>query len=71
MKFGRVKWFDERRGYGFITTDDGQDVFVHWKGISYQGGNQRRKLWDGDRVIFRLVQGRGGAEARAVRVTHA
>ena len=65
-----MKWFDANRGYGFITADDGQDVFVHWKGITYQGGNQRRKLWDGDRVSFRVVQGRMGAEARAVTVTH-
>lgn len=65
---GRMKWFNEARGYGFITADDGKDVFVHWKAICYQGGNQRRKLPIGARVNFSIVQTEKGLEARAVTV---
>jgi CspA family cold shock protein len=67
-KLGRVKWYCGIRGYGFITADDGRDIFVHWTGIAYQGGNQRRTLSAGARVNFRIVQTGEGFEAHGVRV---
>ncbi|MCD8110329.1 MAG: cold shock domain-containing protein [Clostridiales bacterium] len=46
---GVVKWFNDQKGYGFITADDGGDVFVHYSGIA---GTGRRTLYNGNRVSY-------------------
>ena len=65
MANGTVKWFDERKGYGFIEQDDGPDVFVHHSGIQASGF---RSLNEGDRVTFDIEQGKKGASAVNVTV---
>ena len=59
---GTVKWFDERKGYGFIARDSGGDIFVHHSAI--QGF---RSLADGDRVEFEVGEGQKGPAAVDVR----
>jgi len=51
---GKVKWFNAQKGYGFITGDDGQDVFVHYSAIS---GSGFRSLQEGESVTFEVAQG--------------
>jgi CspA family cold shock protein len=58
---GTVKWFDAKKGYGFINRDDGDDVFVHYSAIQGEGF---RSLEDGQKVEFEVVQGRKGLEAK-------
>ena len=60
---GIVKWFDSEKGYGFITTQDGKDVFVHYTAIPGEGF---RTLNQGDRVQFDLVISHKGPQARNV-----
>ena len=62
-KTGTVKWFDGRKGYGFISHDDGQDVFVHANNLA----DPTRSLADGDRVKFIIGQGPKGSTALEVR----
>lgn len=57
---GTVKWFDAKKGYGFITADNGQDVFVHYTGIS---GNGFRTLEEGERVSFGVQESEKGLKA--------
>jgi CspA family cold shock protein len=57
---GTVKWFDSKKGYGFITADNGQDVFVHYTGII---GNGYRTLEEGDRVSFEITESDKGLKA--------
>jgi CspA family cold shock protein len=59
-----VKWFNEQKGYGFITQDSGDDVFVHYSGIE---GSGFRGLMEGDRVQFEITQGPKGLQATSVR----
>jgi CspA family cold shock protein len=62
---GKVKWFDERKGFGFITPDDGgPDLFVHHTNIVGQGF---RSLDEGQEVEFEIGQGRKGPQATNVR----
>ena len=63
MVKGKVKWFDEKKGYGFITSDDGQDVFVHYSGITGAGF---RVLTEGQGVEFEVEQGKKGLQAKQV-----
>ncbi len=63
---GTVKWFNDAKGFGFIASDDGQDVFVHHTAIQSDG---YRSLEDGERVEFELTQGDKGAKAVNVRRT--
>ena len=65
MANGTVKWFDDRKGYGFIEQEDGPDVFVHHTGIS---GNGFKSLREGDRVSFDIEQGKKGPAAVNVTV---
>jgi len=65
MANGSVKWFDDRKGYGFIEQEDGPDVFVHHSGIS---GNGFKSLKEGDRVSFDIEQGKKGPAAVNVTV---
>jgi CspA family cold shock protein len=61
---GRVKWFNESKGFGFIEPDgSGQDVFVHYSSISENGF---RSLKEGDRVKFEVSQGNKGPQATNV-----
>ena len=64
MAQGKVKWFNGQKGYGFITTDEGQDVFVHYSAID---GTGYKSLDEGDRVEFEVSQGQKGPQADAVR----
>ena len=57
---GTIKWFDAKKGFGFINLDDGDDVFVHYSAIQ---GDGFRVLEDGQKVEFEVVQGRKGLEA--------
>lgn len=65
MANGIVKWFDERKGYGFIQQEDGPDVFVHHSGIK---GTGFRSLNEGDRVTFDVEPGEKGPAAVNVTV---
>jgi CspA family cold shock protein len=61
---GRVKWFNESKGFGFITPEDGsKDCFVHYTAIS---GSGFRTLAEGERVEFDMVQGQKGPAAENV-----
>ena len=64
MAQGTVKWFNPEKGYGFITVDDGTDVFVHWSAIEMDG---YRSLEEGQQVEFEVGQGQKGPQAEAVR----
>lgn len=60
---GQVKWFNASKGFGFITKDDGQEVFVHFRSIR---GDGRRGLRDGQRVSFVVAQSEKGPQAEEV-----
>lgn len=60
---GTVKWFNAQKGYGFITTEDGKDLFVHYSSIETEGF---KSLQEGDRVRFDLSQGQKGEQATNV-----
>ena len=60
---GKVKWFNNSKGYGFIGRDDGPDVFVHYSAIV---GDGYRTLQEGDPVDFEIVQGPKGPQAANV-----
>ena len=62
---GTVKWFNGEKGYGFITVENGPDVFVHYSEI--QGGGFRT-LNEGEQVEFEITDGRKGKQASAVTV---
>ncbi len=64
MATGTVKWFNGEKGYGFISREDGPDVFVHFSNIEMQGF---KTLEEGQRVEFEIAQGRKGEEAQNVR----
>jgi CspA family cold shock protein len=65
MATGTVKFFNDQKGFGFISREDGDDVFVHFSNIE---GSGRRTLLDGQRVEFEIAQGRKGPEATNVKV---
>lgn len=62
---GRVKWFDEKKGFGFIERTDGNDVFVHFKAIT---GTGFKTLTEGQEVEFEVEQGQKGPQAANVKV---
>ena len=63
MPEGTVKWFNDTKGFGFIQSDDGQDVFVHQSEIKMDGF---RTLTEGTRVQFEMTQGPKGPKALSV-----
>jgi CspA family cold shock protein len=65
MAKGRVKWFNEKKGYGFISGDDGTDVFVHYSAIQ---GDGFKTLREGDEVEFEVSKGPKGPQATNVTV---
>ena len=63
MAEGTVKWFNPRKGYGFIDTGDGKDIFVHYASIS---GDGYKSLSEGDAVTFDIIEGDKGPRAENV-----
>ena len=63
MPQGKVKWFDTKKGFGFIQQDNGPDVFVHYSAIKQDGF---KTLKTGDRVEFEIVSGPKGPQAANV-----
>ncbi len=63
MPRGRVKWFNENKGYGFIEQEDGADVFVHFSAINQEGF---KTLAEGEEVEFDITEGDKGPQAANV-----
>jgi len=64
MADGRVKWFNEQKGYGFIEVSDGQDIFVHFSAIEGEGF---KTLSEGQEVVFEVEKGQKGLQAVKVK----
>lgn len=64
MATGKVKWFSDAKGYGFIETDEGKDIFVHFSAIVKEG---YKTLSEGQEVTFEVVQGDKGPQAANVQ----
>ncbi|MCU4581154.1 cold-shock protein [Acinetobacter gyllenbergii] len=62
---GTVKWFNETKGFGFIQSDNGQDVFAHYSSIANSGF---KTLFEGQRVKFDVLQGKKGLQASDITV---
>jgi cold shock protein len=62
---GKVKWFNDEKGFGFIEQEGAKDVFVHHSAIKTSGGG-RRTLMEGQNVSFEVIQGKKGPEAANV-----
>lgn len=62
---GVVKWFNDEKGYGFISREGGPDVFVHFRAIN---GSGRRSLAEGQHVTFEVTQGQKGPQAENVTI---
>ena len=63
MSDGTVKWFNQRKGYGFLCTADGRDIFVHYSNIPGEGF---KTLTEGDPISFDIVEGEKGPRAENV-----
>ena len=64
---GTVKWFNDAKGFGFITPESGQDLFVHFRSIQ---GNGFKSLQEGQKVTFKVVQGQKGLQADEVQAVY-
>ena len=64
MNKGTVKWFNDAKGFGFISHDEGEDVFVHFSSILADGF---KTLAEGQKVEFETIQGKKGLQAQSVR----
>jgi cold shock protein len=65
MLKGKVKWFDTKKGFGFIQSEDGNDVFVHYSSIQNEGF---KNLEQGQEVTFELTEGKKGPQADNVKI---
>ncbi|MCX6583552.1 MAG: cold-shock protein [Candidatus Aminicenantes bacterium] len=65
MLKGKVKWFDTKKGFGFIQSEDGNDVFVHYTSIQTEGF---KNLEQDQEVTFELTEGKKGPQADNVRI---
>ena len=65
MENGKVKWFSNQKGYGFIQKDDGDDIFVHFSAIQSEGF---KTLAKGQEVIFEISEGPKGPQAANVNI---
>lgn len=63
MKTGKVKWFNAKKGYGFICDEDGADVFVHFSALNMEGF---KVLEEGDTIEYEVVDGEKGPQAANV-----
>ena len=63
MEFGKVKWFNSEKGFGFIQTESGNDVFVHFSAIQGEGF---KTLEEGQEVEFEIIEGNRGPQAANV-----
>ncbi len=63
MNKGTVKWFNNQKGYGFISDEEGKDVFVHYSGLAMDGF---KTLEEGQQVEFEVVDGAKGSQATNV-----
>ena len=63
-EIGTVKWFNDAKGFGFISRESGEDVFVHFRAIQMQGF---KSLQEGQKVSFTVVQGQKGLQADSVQ----
>ena len=64
MPTGKVKWFNDSKGYGFITSDEGGDLFVHYNDVTGEGF---KSLAEGETVEFEVTQGDKGPRATQVK----
>ena len=64
MAIGTVKWFNNKKGYGFINEDTGRDIFVHFSSIDMSG---YKSLAEGEKVVFEVEESDRGPEAKNVR----
>ena len=64
MANGTVKWFNNKKGYGFINTDNGRDIFVHFSSVEMDG---YKSLNEGEQVTFEIEESDRGPEAKKVR----
>jgi CspA family cold shock protein len=68
MSKGVVKWFNPKKGYGFITSEDGKEIFVHFSSLQGEGF---KTLREGDEVKFEITQGEKGEQAtNVVKLSH-
>ena len=65
MLKGKVKWFDTKKGFGFIQSEDGNDIFVHYSNIQTEGF---KNLMQGQEVTFEISEGKKGPQASKVEV---
>lgn len=63
MKTGKVKWFNAKKGYGFISDEDGKDIFVHFSALNMSGF---KVLEEGDKVEYEVIEGEKGPQAANV-----
>lgn len=71
MRTGKIKWFDTKKGYGFIIADDGKEYFLHYTGVANHNDEDYVRFNNGDEVEFNIMNGAKGEQACDVVVTKA